>query len=282
MGLPTFAADSRFDKSTVTVTASPVAATGFPVSNLSDDRIFSVFKSSDATSPLDIITDEGVGNTATVDYFGMVGHNLGALSTAGNQVTIVFAHSPDNIVYTTIFTQLIPVGDDTIIFRSFATTVARRFFRLRITRATPPFASAPEIGELQWGTKVEASDPSIAIGFDPVSERVQMRSTRSQTGNILGTVQSFVSRTANIRLRLQSGAFTTGTAIGQFKEFWDNHASLGKPFFWAWNPGDPGSFEKDTFFAVIQNDATLARPLATPLDTGFRDIQFSVVGLKES
>ncbi len=266
MGLPLFGADSLLDSDTLT--SSPVAATAFPLANLNDDRVFTAFKPS-ATGTLDIKTDAGVGNTSDVDYFGMVGHDL---FTEG--ATITFARSSDDISYTTIFTST--PGDDKIILRGFDQETFR-FFRLRITGAV----AAVSIGQLQWGTKVEVPF-GIEVGFDPLAEVVRMRQTRSQEGNILGSVATFAERRASIALRLMPNSFVNGTTVGDFLEFWDNHASIGKPFFWQWNAEEPPvNFEKDAFFAVIVNDVAISRPIVTPLDSGERDISFDIEGLKE-
>ncbi|KKM02210.1 hypothetical protein LCGC14_1786700 [marine sediment metagenome] len=266
MGLPLFGADSLLDSDTLT--SSIAAASGFPVANLNDDRIFTVFKPT-TNATLDIKTDAGAGNTSDVDYFGMVGHDL---FTQG--ATITFARSTDDISYTTIFTTV--VGDDKIVLRGFDKETFR-FFRLRITGST----AAGSIGQLQWGTKVEVPF-GIEVGFDPLDEVVRMRHTRSQSGNILGSVATFSERRASISLRLMPNTFVNGTTVGQFREFWDNHASVGKPFFWQWNAEEPVvDFEKDAFFAVIVNDAALGRPIVTPLASGERDISFDIVGLKE-
>lgn len=265
MGLPTFGANSLLDSDTVTV--SPAADASFPVSNASDDRTFTLFKWT-GSAPFDVITDAGAAATSDVDYFALVIHDI---FTQGGTVT--FASSPDNITYTTIFT-VVP-ADNFIIFRSF-TKVTKRFFRLRITAASSP----PFIGQLQWGTKVEVPF-GIGTPFDPNAERVNFRGTRSQEGNILGATGSFVERMATINLPNLPSTFVTGTTLGLFKEFWDNHASLGLPFFWQWNAGDPGSFEKDAFFAVIENDTRIRRGLASQLDSGIRNIQFAVQGLRE-
>ncbi len=265
--LPVFASDSLLDRNALTI--SPAAASGFPKERLFDDRTFVSFKFS-ATGTLDIKTDAGVGNTEDVDYFGLIEHDL---FTQGS--TIVFASSPDDAVYTTIFT-VVP-ADNLVIFRVF-TKVTERFFRLRITGST----AAPSIGELQWGTRVEAPfhrDPSR--GFDPLEEGINNGFERSQTGNIVGSVHRHVTRRADLRFRNLPFTFINGITIGLFREFYDNRASLGFPFFFSWNPDDPGSFEKDTFWAVLDTRAGVRRPLSTQLDTGFRDLQLTVVGQKE-
>ena len=68
---------------------------------------------------------------------------------------------------------------------------------------------------------------------------------------------------------------------GEFQDFWDNHASLGKPFLFLWNPGNPGSFEKDGIFTQVVVGSQVSRPLSTQVSNGLQDISFSVIGIKE-
>lgn len=265
MGLPTIGANSLLDSDTLTV--SPGEDASFPKENATDDRVFLLFKWT-GSAPFDLITDAGVGNTSDVDYFGLITHNLFTLTG-----TLTFAQSADNISYTTIFT--VAPGDDLIIFRSF-TKVTNRFFRLRITGT----ASPPEIGEVAWGTKVEIPF-GVPPGFDPQREEIDQNFNRSQTGNILGALHRFVSRRIPISIDLIPTAFITGTTLGLLKEWWDNDGGIGKPFFFGWNAGNPGSFEKDSVFGVADPRRGIRRPLATQLDVGFRDLQFEVIALKE-
>ncbi len=272
MGRPIFGADSRLD--TDTVLSNIAAETGFPLDNLSDDREFTTFKPS-TSATLEIRTDAGVGNTVDVDYFMAIGHDF---NTQG--ASLVFASSPDDAVYTTIFSST--PGDDRVVVRTF-TKVTRRFFRLTISGQS----AAPSIGQLNWGVRVEPPFFALPSDFDPLMETARFRSGRSQSGNILGSVIGFVGRRANIRLELQPFTFVGGTTLGDFQEFWDNHAVAGKAFLWWWNQNDPTdpdpdpTFEKDAFWVVIDNDATISRRLRTQLDVGFRDIEFTVVGRKE-
>jgi len=265
VGLPTFGADSLLDSDTLT--SSPAADAGFPLANLKDDRVFTIYKPS-AAGTLDIQTDAGVGQTSNVDYFGMIGHDLNLRGA-----TLTFQHSPLGSVWTTVFT--VTPSDDLVIFRSF-TQVSKRFFRARITGA----AAAVAIGQLQWGTKVEMPY-GMASGFDPLAERSELGFNGSQTGNIVGSVHRFTERRAALRFPLVESTFVDGTTLGQFREFWDNHAGIGKPFFVSWNAGNPGSFEKDTIFGVADAEAGIRRPLATQLAAGMKDVEFEVMALKE-
>ena len=273
MATPVFGADSRFDADTVT--SVPAEDTSFPKSNLSDDRVFTVFKPTSAATTVDVITDTG-GAGASVDYFGLIGHDLFDPASDGNgAVLATFASSPDNSVYTTIFS--VTPTDNKVIFRTFA-SVSERFFRLRMTRGA---SFIPSLGQLQWGVRVEIPF-GVQVPFDPEEERINARSTKSQTGNIMGTTLVFSERRARLRFPLQTDTFLRSATTGQFGDFWNNHASLMKAFFFAWNPGNPGSFEQDAFFAIIDPRSNIRRPLTTQVDTGFRDLQIEIQGLKET
>lgn len=285
MGTPLIGQDNRFnDASPATVTVTPSAEAGFPVANLSDDRAFTIYTMSVAASPLDIVTDIGVGKTAKVGYFMLVGHNLKTLGDAapvgdGNGACDVnFAHSADGIAYTTIF-SISGVPDDFIIARAFA-TITNRFFRLRITRATDFVAS---VGEVAWGEPV-VFPFGVPVGFDPNAEMLNARSNRSQTGNIVGATQLFTERRATIDLKFVESSFVDGTAVGDFREWWDNHGQKMEPFLFMWNAVLTATNtvnEKDSFFGVV-DPGSLRRPLATQVAQGFRNLAFEIVGLKEN
>lgn len=263
MGVPVFGADSRLDKDTLTVTSEN---TSFPKANLTDDRVFTVFKPATNVDPLDIITDTG-GAGAVVDYFGMVGHDLGTQTA-----TIEFAHSSDNITYTTIFT--VTPTTDRIIMRTF-TAAANQFFRLRITGTD----AIPSIGEVSWGKRVEPPFSISFRGFDPQAEQPEMRINRSQTGNILGSRFAFAERSALVNIPLITDSFLRDNTLGGFLDFWDNHAGIGKPFFFQWCIDC--NFEQDAFFGVNEPGSAINRPLKTQMTKGFRDLEFTVIGLKE-
>lgn len=263
--------ESRLDSDTVTV--SPSAATGFPESNMSSDRPFLVYKPSAAGGTVDIITDAGVGNTADVDYFMIVGHDLFDPETDGNgAVTLTFARSTDGISYTTIFTQA--ATDNLIIPKKFVKETFR-FFRLRLTRGTN---FTPSVGELQWGTAV-VFPFGMPVGFDPNSEEINVRANESQTGNFLGTILNFVQRKATVSVPMLDNSFVSGTSLGEFKHWWDNDGTKMKGFLWWWNPDD--TFRTDAFFAIVDPGTGINRSLATQVAAGLRDLEFEILGLKE-
>lgn len=271
MGNPVFAADNRLDVDTVTSNAA--SADGFPIANLFDDRLFTFYKTVSSTA-IKIDTDAGVGKTVDVDYITIIGHNL----DANANIRFKFEQASDPGGPFTVIIPLTAVSDNKIIFQTF-TKVTNRVFRLTI-EDTEPALFAASVSQLQWGKRVE-SDGFIQVLFDPESEEVRGRFTRSQSGNILGAISTISTRFADILIPFVTNTFIRDNTVGGFKDFWDNHASKMKPFVFAWNPGSPGNFEKDAFFCIIQPEAGISRLLSTNLDAGFRSLQFRVEGLKE-
>lgn len=271
MGNVIFGADSRLDQDTLT--ASVAADANFPLVNTHDDRAFTLYKMGSAATEAFIKTDAGVGNTPAVNYFMLIGHDLSDPDKDGNGgILLQFQRSPDDIVYTTIFSQTI--ATNRILVRSFSQTLDR-FFRIRLTRASSFKAS---LGEIQWGNAFGVADKLVAtVGFDPNDETIEGQFNRSRSGQLMGAVRAFSMRRARVRLEMVTDAFVRGT----FLAFWDTHASLLKPFLFWWNEGSPGAFERDAFFAIVDPGGGINRPLRTQLDVGFRDIEFTVIGLKE-
>lgn len=273
MADPMIGANSRLDDDTV---SSNVAAdTDFPLSNLSDDKLSPVYKAVGVFTEIHIITDAGVGNTVKVDYLYIGGHDLSNPDSDGlGNVTVTFEYSDDASTWVTIIADF-AVTTNTIILRTF-TEFDRRAFRIKMTRSG--FVFLPSIGEAQWGKRVDLD--GLEIGFDPQSETVNMQITKSQSGAIIGAVRTHSDRTADLVMPLVTNTFLRDLTLGGFQDVWDNHISLGKPFVFNWNPGDPGSFEKDAFFAVLRSSG-IDRPIVTALDTGERNLEFSIIGQKE-
>lgn len=277
MGNPVFASDNRLDVDVLTTTPASASSTDFSSKNLFDDRLFTAFKPVASATSMVIETDAGVGNTVDVDYLSIMSHNIDTVTAQDGIYSLENAAVPAG-PFSTILSN-VPVIDDKIIFNEF-TKVTDRVFRLTITTSGGAATFVPSIGQIQWGKRVEP-DGFIQVGFDPEAEDIRGRFTRSQNGNILGAISTISGRFADIFIPFLSNAFLRDETTGGFKDFWDNHASKLKPFVFSWNPGNPGIFEKDSFFCVVQPEAGIARPLSTNLDKGFRSLQFSVEGLKE-
>lgn len=291
MGKPFFGADSLLDDSAVTNTVSVAADAAFPFSNINNDRSWSPYKMGSSVTTVIVTSDAGVGNTRTIDYFMLVGHDLfdPSLDGLGPITSLFFERSADAAAWSTVFSIVpgsTPTGsivDNKIIARFFTTPIVDRAFRLRIERPANAFIAS--LGELQYGRAVQIPT-GVQRGFDPNVEAMHVRRTQSQTGNILGATERFTDRSAAIAIALLATSFIDGTSLGDFKEFWDNHASKMLPFLWHWNPdadpnANPGDFEKDAFFAIIDPQTRISRPLSTQIAAGLRDLNFNVVGPKE-
>ncbi len=281
MGVPLIGADSRFDDGGVTATTiTPASATGFGPERLTDDRPFTTYKMGVAGLSFVAKTDAGVGNTATVGYFMMIGHNIGTINTdGGGALTFIFEESADDAAYTTIFTTT-AINDDFIVARAF-TNVVNRFFRLTISRGAGDFTA--QIGQLAWGEPVRFPF-GVPVGYDPNQEQLNARFNEAQTGNILGSAVLFTERRVNINFQHQPSSFVDDATVGGFKEFWDNHGAKMKPFLYMWNATTTAAtttFEKDSVFGVV-DPGTINRALVTQIATGFRDLAFQIVALKEA
>jgi len=274
MATPIIGAQNRLDDQLLILV--PAEDTSFPKENLFDDREFTVYKPTSSATTVDIITDAGVGNTITVDYLGVVSHDLSDPASDGSgNVAWTFQDSADNAAYNAITSGT--QTKDRIILRTFS-SVTNRFFRFRMTRGS---AFIPSIGQLHWGLKVTMPF-GITVGFDPQDEQIRGRTNRSQQGNLLGSITTFSSRRARVNIPLLTNTFIRDNTTGSgFNFFWENFGRKLLPFIFSWNPGDPGLFEEDAFFAVIDSKAGIRRPLRSQLDIGFHDLTFTVVGLQE-
>lgn len=276
MGAPLIGSNSRLDTDTTTFTEA--AAAGTAEANITDDRLFTLYKMGLSDTSFQIVTDAGVGNTVDVEYFAMIGHDLNDPEVDGlGGCTLVFAQSADGAAFTTIFT-ISTVGSSKIIARA-GPTVTNRFFRVTITRAS---AFQVSIGQLAWGKAVKFPD-GVPVGFDPNEDRIVSRTNVSQTGNLLGTTLQYIERRHEFRLDHVPGSFVNDATLGGFKNFLENAGEVGLPFLIMWNAEDDftdTTFETDSFWGRL-DPGSLGRALSTALATGRRNVGFAVVGLKE-
>lgn len=274
MANPIFAAHSLLDS--LTVTCSPSADASYPLARLYDDRTFLVFKNGSAGTNVDIITDAGVGQTKSVNYLAILNHDILQPAASGAAASWTFAHSADNSSYTTIATATPTTSKN--IFRKFSTTYTNRYHRLRLNRGASFIIS---IGEIQWGIAMEFPY-GVETGFDPNEERIEGQLNRSQTGKIIGAIRKHMIRENRIKIPLVLDSFVRDTTTGSgFADFWNNYGKLLKPFIFAWNAGDPGSYETDAYWAVVKPTFDLRRPIVNQLASGYRDIELTVEGESE-
>lgn len=276
MGAPLLGSASRLDTDVVSFTE--VADAGTDEANITDDRLFTLYKMGLADTTFDIVTDAGVGNTVDVEYFTLIGHDLDDPEEDGlGGCTLVFAESADDISYTTILT-IGPITSSKIIARA-GPTKTNRFFRVRITRGS---AFQISIGQLAWGKAVKFPD-GVPVGFDPNEDRIVSRTNVSQTGNLLGATLQYIERRADLRLEHVPGSFVNDATLGGFKNFLETDGELGFPFLFMWNAENDytdTTFETDAFWGRL-DIGSIARALSTQLAVGRRNVTFAVVGLKE-
>jgi len=256
---------SRLDYDTIT--SDPTANPEYSLENLRDDRVYTLCKPSAATTSWKITTFTG-GTNVTVNYLGIIGHNL---STIGAKVR--FMGSFDASVWLIVL-NFSPITDR-VIYRTF-TERSFSYWMLEILTGSP---TTPEIGEVKWGYAL--SFPyGIEYPYDHRSRDVEMQANYSQTGNITSVLRTRVMRRAEVRLRLFPWSWVSDETPEGFSDFLYNHAYLGRPFFWAWNPGNPGDWEDDTMFAVLEG-LQITESIATPLDAGVRNVEMTFISTGE-
>lgn len=198
-----------------TLTATDTAS-GFSVLNIRDYRTYTFWQAASAGTK-HITVDCGLARPA--DALGIISHNL-----ATANATVSVASSTDNIAWTTRLTGFIPSSDRAIL-RTFLSASAR-FWRLTITTAS----IAPRLAVAFLGTRLTFPWPPDSP-YIPYSESVEVGSSRSKKGHILGSVVKYKP----IRISARFSNLTRTWVETVFTPFWDNHASNLLPFFYAWS-----------------------------------------------
>ena len=256
------------------VVTDPTAAAGFPWSRVRDYRDYLAAKpASSGDKDYDVDLGTGGGGTPGAkkpDTLGILGHNL-----VGKTIEVYegAAFPPATLVKTVV------VPADRIVLRyDAAAWTSKRYHRIRFKA----LATSSQVSEVHLGRALVFPQGIDWEQFDPQAERIRGRATRSQEGFALRTVVEFAERSARVQLSLLTNAFLQDTTDPTgFRYWWDNFGARGFPFIWAWNPGDPGAFESDAFWAVVRFDRGIDRALRTPVAGGYRDLALEVQGRKE-
>lgn len=214
--------------------------TSYDVDNLKDYRSYTKWKAADtadqyitwamgASSPVRSQTGwyiklqnnallRGVtGGVDTADAIGIYNHNLG---TVGATVEVQYQ---DAGVWTTLLT-LTPSDDDPIL--STFTSSTSGDWRIKISG----MSAAPEIGVIFLGAHLLFPWPPEAPVV-PEEEGINVSTEYSGAGHLLGSVLAYNPITINQRWTdLTRSWYSTS-----FLPFWDNHAKLIYPFFYAWD-----------------------------------------------
>jgi hypothetical protein len=237
MQTPIILYDNRLTDGTPAATDT---ATGYDVLNIVDNRPYTFWKA--ASLGTKYITVD-CGSAKSADCLAIIGHNL---YTAGATVSV--ESSPDNAVWTERLAGFTPTSDKAAL-KTFVSASAR-YWRIKIITA----AIAAQIAVAVLGAKVQFEYPP-ETPYHPYSETPAADVERNKNGHILGV------STYNPVLVLQArfGLISRTWLDAYFIPFWQNHARLFKPFFFAW---DLDTYPADVFFVSINDDMAFETPFS--------------------
>lgn len=238
------------------IDAITTEAANQPKENLVDWRYYTQWHgSSTATHNIDI--DMGAALSDAPDYLALANHNIG---TAGATVTVYHDNNGS-------YSSPTPVGsaspsDDSPFFISL-TAGTERYWRIQLTS----LSANPKIGMLFLGPEYEF--PVLPRdGYDVDSQRANMRINQSIGGHTLGSVLRSTDRLVSASL-----AHFTEAQAATYRDFWEDHYSLGKPFFYM---PDLTNYASRIYIMRSPDNPTLSMPSQATL----RNTEFQAVGLR--
>lgn len=211
MTAPRIYYDNRFADNFVT--ASTTLA-GTYANNVSNWRTFEYW--TPTAMPATITVDSG--SAATLDYWGLIGHNL---HTKG--CTVELRRSTDNFSASDVLVDTLTPSTDADFIRWPAST-SYRYTRMRFTTGT-----APTIAIALAGNKFELQgylDPS----YDPLGRTSVGQQNMNENGRALGRNVDYNEFRQTVHMRLCQWAWLRSTLIPA----WNAHIR-SKPFAWQWN-----------------------------------------------
>lgn len=227
MQAPIILYDNRFLDGTLTATDTE---SGYDVNNIKDWRPYTFWKAASAGTKY-ITVD--CGSAKKADCIAVLGHNLFSASGA-----ISVESSDDDIAWVTQKT-ITPTSD--FAFLKTFTSVSARYWRLKIVTASiAPYLAVALLGEkLQF--EYPQDTPCVPYEEKPVADV-----ERTKDGHIIG-VSTYLPM---LGIRAQFSNFTRTWIDNNYRPFWQNHARLFKPFFYAW---DIDTYPNDIFFVTIDD-----------------------------
>lgn len=237
--LPILLYDNRLGDGTPTATST---AAGSSVLNLKDLRTYTFWKAVDnATQYLTV----DCGSAKSADCLGIIGHNF-----ASTGATISVECSSDNFVGdVTVALAGFTRTTDKAIVKTFASQT-KRYWRLKITGGS----AAGQVAVLMLGVRLQFPYPP-ATPFSPYKEGVETETKRGKTGHLLGTVLRYFPRAISARFIELTREFV----FNSYLPFWEGHASLMKPFFFAW---DLDAYPDHVLFGKVPDNAEFEAPLS--------------------
>lgn len=228
MAKPLILYDNFVNLSTTTVT-DPGSASGYPISNISDRRGFTMWKSDQTAAAVNIDIDTGAG-TDNADTIALVNHNL---TTLGATVRVLADTVNPPLVQVLAATT---PGADGVSLNTFTAPGNKRYWRVTINHSALPFASAPFIGELWLGMKTTAPE-YVTPAFAPFFDDVEVDGDRSAGGHYLGAALRGHVHRGTIDLGGPAGC-SRADHLATLKPFADNHLSKRYPFFFVLDADD--------------------------------------------
>lgn len=192
----------------------------------------------------------------TADALGLFGHNFGTL---GLEISVESANDdPDGSSGVDLTERLagFTPSDDKAILKTFS-SASDLWWRLKMDKAVsldsaddPPYLAVLMIGQLLQFPNAQKA-PLVLRDQKPI-----MEITRARKGQHLATVRSFTELMIDVRIPVPTSSWIDNT----FLTFWDNHASQGYPFFFAW---DLDTYPDLIYWAVVEENFRFQQPFHT-------------------
>jgi len=198
---------------------------------------------SPGTMLFDTIVVKELTNVPMANTLGIHTHNLNTVAA-----TISVEASSDNVTWNEILAGFAPSDN---IVKSFGTDYYARYWRLKIASHT----AAPQMGILTIGEALDfPSPPKTQVDIYEVS--VSGEGSLSKTGQLLGaTVRN---KPVEINYTFAGNDYTYTWVSGDYRDFWEDHASEMKPFFFAL---DLTNFTDMHWLCRIQPDSSWKVPM---------------------
>jgi hypothetical protein len=228
MALPKIGWRNILRNAGATVTATSTAS-GFDVADVYNLRPWTIWKSAVLTSPIRIDIDLGASGSADADYLALVNTNIKAL---GGTVKV---YADAVTIGTTQVQAAYTPGYDDVEYKEFTAPGVKRYWRVEIAHAAPPFSAAPFIGELFLGLKMTLTEyPSPDI--DPFLKQVAAAGQQAEGGAYLGAILR--GQTHRFTLATGSPGMARAFYTSDFNSFLDTHAYLMRPFVFVLDSAD--------------------------------------------
>ncbi len=229
--------------------------TGYDVLNIHDYRTYTFWKAASAGTKYITID---CGTPVTVDALGIMGHNL---YTADADVSI--ESSDDNVSWSERLAAFTPASDKAMM--KIFSAASARYWRIKIVTASV----AAQLSVAFLGQRFEFPR-YVTASFDPCPEAISAVTSRSKTGNLLGSILDVIMST----ITAQFTKLTESWANNTFRPFWDEYLSQLTPFFWAW---EITNHPTEVYYGKIPDDFNLS----VPYDPWRRSVTLKIETVKE-